>query len=147
MWAKVSSFKCFRERDRKFVSYVQRDRGENRMTLSEESVQGLPQTVIGDFFRRNVPYNVGPAFRRPASDVNQRNGAVEPSSNQQAQHRAVIIICPRIRRQMSVDDTGHVHPFKQWPHHGQGAEVAAVRRRLVSVPRERHPIRMRKMDG
>ena len=53
----------------------------------------------------------------------------------------------RIGGQMLIDDLRYAHPFQQRPDHGERAEVATLRRRLVSVPSECHAHKMRKRRG
>src|SRR3974377_1638509 len=44
----------------------------------------------------------------------------------------------RIGREVPIDDLGNLHPLQQRPEHRQRAEVAALGRRLVSVPCDGH---------
>ena len=77
---------------------------KDRMALIEEGVQRTSESIIIEFFRRDIPKDVGAGVFGPPGNITQRDRAVQPGGHKQAQGCAVVVLGLWIGGDVLVDD-------------------------------------------
>ena len=99
------------------------DLGKDGVAMLEESIETAGEAVIVEFFGRDVAKVFDAVLRRPAGDVDQGGGMIEPSRQKDVENGAVRVFRLGIGRDVAINDVGDAELVEQRHQNAQGGKI------------------------